>query len=160
MYSVNLFSIKTWKCFIFRAIGSITPASPLKNFFYRLGGIKVGKRVFIGSGVYFIDGFVDSLISLEDESVLSPRAILVAMAFPADSFLGRKFKLTKVGKVTIGKGAWLGAGTVVLPGISVGEGAITGANAVVTKNIPGLEVWVGVPAKKVKDVSDFGLLDG
>jgi maltose O-acetyltransferase len=159
MYSISLISIKFWKRYIFRAMGSIIPPSPVKNFFYRAGGIEIGKNVFIGSGVYFIDGFVDSLITLEDESVLSPRVTIIAMAYPANSFLGRKYKVTRIGKVTIGVGAWLGVGTVVLPGVSVGNGAITGANAVLSKNIPNLEVWVGVPAKKIKHVSEFGLLD-
>ena len=52
--------------------------------------------------------------------------------------------------VLIKKGAWIGAGATVLPGVSVGKYAIVGAGAVVTKDVPDYAVVLGAPAKVVK----------
>lgn len=52
--------------------------------------------------------------------------------------------------VTIKKGAWIGAGASVMPGVTVGEYAIVGASAVVTKDVPDYAVVVGNPAKVIK----------
>lgn len=53
--------------------------------------------------------------------------------------------------ITIGDGAWLGAGCIVLDGVTVGEGAVIGAGAVVTKDVPPYSVALGVPARVVRD---------
>jgi acetyltransferase-like isoleucine patch superfamily enzyme len=53
--------------------------------------------------------------------------------------------------VTIGDGAWLGAGCIVLDGVTVGAGAVIGAGAVVTKDVPPHSVALGVPARVVRD---------
>lgn len=52
--------------------------------------------------------------------------------------------------VLIQKGAWIGAGATILPGISIGKHAIVGAAAVVTKDVPDYAIVVGNPAKVVK----------
>jgi lipopolysaccharide O-acetyltransferase len=56
--------------------------------------------------------------------------------------------------VRIGNGCWIGERAVILPGVTIGEKAIIGANSVVTKDIPGYSIAVGMPAKVVK-VWDF-----
>jgi hypothetical protein len=53
--------------------------------------------------------------------------------------------------VSIGDNVWLGAGCVVLPGVTIAEGAVIGANSVVTRNVPAFEIWAGQPAQKVAD---------
>jgi len=51
--------------------------------------------------------------------------------------------------VIIGANVWIGCHVVILPGVTIGDHAIIGAGAVVTKNVPGGETWVGVPARKM-----------
>lgn len=51
--------------------------------------------------------------------------------------------------VVIGDNVWIGAGTIVLPGVSIGRGAIVGAGTVVTRNVPEGVVVVGVPARAI-----------
>lgn len=51
--------------------------------------------------------------------------------------------------ITLGDYVWLGCNVVVLKGVTIGSSAVVGAGAVVTKNIPGGEIWAGVPARLV-----------
>ena len=57
-------------------------------------------------------------------------------------------------KTLVCKGASIGAGSTLLPGLTIGENAMIGAGSMVTKNIPAGEVWVGNPAHFVKKVGD------
>jgi acetyltransferase-like isoleucine patch superfamily enzyme len=59
----------------------------------------------------------------------------------------------EVKEVEIGRGAWLGAHVIVLPGVRIGENAVVGAGAVVTRDIPDGEIWAGVPAKHLRSRS-------
>lgn len=52
--------------------------------------------------------------------------------------------------VTIGDDVWIGANSVILPGVTIGDGAIIGAGSVVTKNIESYDIVVGSPVKKIK----------
>lgn len=55
--------------------------------------------------------------------------------------------------IMIENNVWVGANATILKGVHIGEGAIIAAGAVVTKNVPAHEVWGGVPAKKIKSLS-------
>jgi len=155
----NIFNLFFIMRYFIRFFASFIPPIGFKSFLYSITGVNTGKNTFIGESVYFIDGFNDDLIFLEDESVLSPKVILVAMAQPGKSFLQYEYSVVKTGRIIIGKGAWIGAGAVILPGISIGKGAIVGANTVVTNNIPDYECWGGNPAKYIKSVKDFSKSD-
>ena len=65
---------------------------------------------------------------------------------------GCKFsKLEKRSPIKIGKGCWIGAGAILLPGVELGENTVVGAGAVVTKSFPeGSIVLVGVPARPLE----------
>lgn len=52
--------------------------------------------------------------------------------------------------VVIGNNVWCGANVTLMPGVRIGNNVVIGAGSVVTKNIPNDEIWVGVPAKKLK----------
>lgn len=53
-------------------------------------------------------------------------------------------------RVVIGNDVWIGANSVIMPGVTIGDGAVVGAGAVVTKDVPAYAIVVGVPAKIVK----------
>lgn len=54
----------------------------------------------------------------------------------------------------IGKGSLIGINAVILDGVKVGEGSIIGAGSIVTKDVPHRSLVVGIPARKVRDISD------
>lgn len=51
--------------------------------------------------------------------------------------------------ITVGDDVWFGAGSAVMPGVTIGTGAVIGAGAVVTRSVPPYEIWAGVPARKI-----------
>ena len=61
----------------------------------------------------------------------------------------------KIGNVIIGDNVFIGAETVVLPGVTIGDNCIIGANSTVSRNIPAGSVAVGSPARVVCSVSDY-----
>ena len=56
--------------------------------------------------------------------------------------------------VTIGNIVWIGANSVITKGVVIGDGAVIAAGAVVTKNVPAHEIWGGVPAKKIREITN------
>lgn len=140
--------------YILRLIANLIPPSGIKSALYRLSGIHIGKRVHISPGVYIADGYRSGLVELEDQVVLSPKVVLVPSSHPNTSYIAEVWQVSKVAKIRIEKGAWIGAGAVILPGVTIGEGAIVGANAVVTRDIPSFAIVAGVPAMQIGDVRD------
>ncbi len=76
-----------------------------------------------------------------------------------DNFMGRtEARLAAMKGPTIRRGARIGGGAVLLPGIEIGEEAFVGAGAVVAKDVPPRAVIVGNPARVIRDVPDEELL--
>ncbi|MBV9797713.1 MAG: N-acetyltransferase [Solirubrobacterales bacterium] len=109
---------------------------------YIEGDVVVGDRVTIKSGVYLWDG-----LRVEDDVFIGPQATFTNDPFPRSN-QGFVLAIT-----TIRRGATIGAGAVVLPGVTVGERAMVGAGAVVTKTVPDRAMVVGNPARVVRSVA-------
>lgn len=106
---------------------------------YVEGDVVLGDRVTVKSGVYLWDG-----LRIEDDVFIGPQATFTNDPFPRSK---QPFELTLT---TIGKGASVGAGAIVLPGVTIGERAMVGAGAVVTKDVPADVVVAGNPARVVR----------
>ena len=106
--------------------------------------VKIGNNVTIKCGVQVWDG-----IELEDNVMIGSNVTFTNDLYPRAKNPDWKLLPTKVCK-----GATIGAGSVILPGITIGEKAFVAAGSVVTKNVPAGELWVGNPAKFYKKV-DF-----
>jgi acetyltransferase-like isoleucine patch superfamily enzyme len=106
----------------------------------------IGKNVFINHGCSFLDL---GGITIEDDVLIGPQVKIVTENHPVDP---SNRKSLDVKSVHIGKNVWLGAGSIVLPGVTVGENSIVAAGAVVTKDVPANTIVGGVPAKHIKNI--------
>ena len=104
--------------------------------------IKIGNNVFINSNSLLM---ARGGITIEDDVMLAANVQLLSNNH--DEY-DRQVLLCK--PIHIKKGAWIGAGASILPGVTIGEYAIVGAGAIVTKDVGDYEVAVGVPTKVVK----------
>ena len=99
------------------------------------GGAVLGDRVTLKSGVYVWDG-----ITLEDDVFCGPNVTFANDRYPRSK---QPFNLERT---LVKKGASLGAGAVILPGVTIGERAMIGAGAVVTRDVDDDAKVVGNPA--------------
>ena len=106
--------------------------------------VLVGDNVTIKPGVQIWDG-----ITIEDHVFIGPN-----VTFTNDHFPKSKNTDFHLRKTLIKKGASIGANATILGGITLGEKCLVGAGSVVTKDIPANEVWVGNPAKYLKDIQE------
>jgi acetyltransferase-like isoleucine patch superfamily enzyme len=104
--------------------------------------VKIGNNVTVKSGVYLWDG-----IEIEDDVFIGPNVTFTNDKYPRSKQYPDKFLKTK-----IQKGASIGAGSVILGGITVGEKAMIGAGSLVVKDIPAGQLWMGSPAKYVRNI--------
>jgi acetyltransferase-like isoleucine patch superfamily enzyme len=106
---------------------------------YIEGDVIVGDRETIKSGVFLWDG-----LRVEDDVFIGPQATFTNDAVP------RSKQPFEVLETRLARGATIGAGAVILPGLTVGEGAFVGAGAVVTKDVPPDALVVGNPARVLR----------
>ena len=128
----------------------------LRLALYRAMGITIGHGVFVGLDTWLDDQFPE-LIVIEDEVVISFRVTVVVHddARRMDAILPGQADGT-VAPVILKRGCYLGAGSLILPGVTVGERAVVGAGAVVTRDVPPGKVVLGVPARVVRDIGPTG----
>jgi acetyltransferase-like isoleucine patch superfamily enzyme len=101
------------------------------------------------------DAYITAYSTLEDNVFIAPRVITTN-----DNFMGRTERRHALRKgPTIRRGARIGAGAVLCPAVEVGEEAFVGAGAVVVKDVPPRVVFVGNPARTLRDVSPDELSD-
>jgi len=106
--------------------------------------------VYIDDFAAFDHGF-PWLISIGDEAVISAGVRIVAHDGATKHWTG----YIRVGRVDIGRKAYVGAHAVVLPGVAIGDNAIIGAGSVVRQDVPPGAVVMGNPAVEVATVEEF-----
>jgi acetyltransferase-like isoleucine patch superfamily enzyme len=100
------------------------------------------------------DAYVTAYSTLEEDVFVAPCVVTTN-----DNYMGRTEKrLTQMKGPTIRRGARIGGGAILCPGIEVGEEAFVGAGAVVTKDVPARKVVIGSPARAIRDVPPEELL--
>ena len=115
----------------------VLPSLRVKNWLYRRLGMSVGPGVSWGLEAT-PDVFFPEMITIEEHVLIGYDATILCHEFLRDE--------TRVGPVKIEAGAMIGAGSIVLPGVTVGRGARVGANSLVTADVPPGKTVVGVPA--------------
>ena len=115
-----------------------------------------GAHVHFGKGVYanfnltMVD---DTHIYVGDYTMLGPNVTLATAGHPILPELrqqGYQYNMA----IHIGKNCWLGAGVIVMPGITIGDNTVIGAGSIVTKDIPANVVAVGNPCRVMREVNE------
>ena len=115
-----------------------------------------GRNVNFGNGVYanfnltLVD---DTHIYVGDYTMIGPNVTIATAGHPILPQL-RQQGLQYNMPVRIGRNCWLGAGVIVLPGVTIGDNVVVGAGSVVTKDLPSNVVAVGSPCRVLREVGE------
>lgn len=115
-----------------------------------------GKHVHFGKNVYanFNPTMVDDgHIYVGDYTMFAPGVIVATAGHPILPELRETVYQYNM-PVHIGKNCWIGAGAIILPGVTIGDQVVVGAGSVVTKDLPSNVVAVGNPCRVVREVNE------
>lgn len=113
-------------------------------------GVVIGKRCKISSHSFICEG-----VKIEDEVFIGHGVVFTNDKYPRATVEGGVLQTEtdwKVIETFVKKGASIGSGAVILPGVTIGEGAMVGAGAVVTKDVSSNTIVVGNPAHVVREI--------
>jgi maltose O-acetyltransferase len=139
----------------------------LRPVVLRLLGAQVGRRVHVsrsvtilsnrlvlGDRVYLNTGTVldnKAQLVIGDDVALAPGALITTAGHDLTDPRRRQGAVTAL-PTTVGRGTWIGARAVVLPGVTIGEGCVIAAGAVVNRDCTPHTLCAGVPARAVRDL--------
>ena len=112
--------------------------------------IHFGRNVVVNFGCKFID---DGDIFIGDDCMIGPGCIFATSIHPISPRL-RRYKIQRNKSIRLGSNVWLGAGAILMPGVTVGDNSIVGAGAVVTKDVEANTIVVGNPARVLRRITE------
>lgn len=118
-------------------------------------GVKIGNNCKLNGSPNW--GSEPYLISLGDHTEVSFDCAFITHDGATWGFRNQeRYKgVIRFGRIRVGDNVFIGARSVILPGVTIGDNSIIAAGAVVNKSIPANEVWGGVPAKYIMKVNDY-----
>ncbi len=114
------------------------------------GHVHFGKYVYGNFNLTMVD---DTHIYVGDYTMIGPNVTIASAGHPILPELREKGYQYNM-PVHIGKNCWIGAGSVILPGITIGDNTVIGAGSVVTKDIPENVVAVGNPCRVLREIGE------
>lgn len=112
--------------------------------------VHFGKNVYANFNLTLVD---DTHIYIGDFTMIGPNVTIATAGHPILPEL-REQAYQYNAPVHIGKNCWIGAGAVIVPGITIGDNVVVGAGSVVTKNLPDNVVAVGNPCRVLREVNE------
>lgn len=112
--------------------------------------VHFGKNVYANFGLTMVD---DTHIYVGDYTLFAPNVVVATAGHPIDPELrarGLQYNAT----VHIGKNCWIGAGALIMPGVTIGDNTVIGAGSVVTRDIPSGVVAVGNPCRVMREITE------
>ena len=154
--------IFAWIQGLTRVFGTMEePSLILPPFTVSFGShVNFGKWCFVNRGATFLD---DNHITFGDHVAVGPNVQFITATHPLRSedrikLMPDQFPPFEVVNIAyplhVGDFAWIGAGAIIMPGVTIGARAVVGAGSVVTKDVPSNMVVAGNPAKIMKSVDD------
>ena len=112
--------------------------------------VHFGKWIYANYNLTLVD---DTHIYVGDDTMFGPNVTIATAGHPiCPELRGRGLQFNM--PVRIGRNCWLGAGAIVMPGVTIGDNVVIGAGSVVTKDIPSNVVAVGNPCRVLREVGD------
>ncbi|MBO5859182.1 MAG: sugar O-acetyltransferase [Clostridia bacterium] len=109
-----------------------------------------GKCVYANFNLTLVD---DSHIYVGDYTMIAPNVVIATAGHPILPELREKQYQYNM-PVHIGRNCWIGAGALVMPGVTIGDNTVIGAGSVVTKDIPANVVAVGNPCRVLREINE------
>lgn len=121
-------------------------------FYANFGGhnCHFGKNIYVNYNLTCVD---DTHIYIGDYTMFGPNVTIATAGHPILPELRRKGLQYNM-EVHIGQNCWIGAGAIIMPGVTIGDNVVIGAGSVVTKDIPSNVVAVGNPCKVMREVGE------
>lgn len=113
--------------------------------------VQIGDNFYANFNLTLVD---DATITFGDNVMIAPNVTISTGTHPILPELRAKEYQYNL-PVTIKDGVWIGAGAVILPGVTIGENSVIGAGSVVTKDIPANVVAVGSPCRVLRVISEY-----
>lgn len=112
--------------------------------------VHFGKNVYANFGLTLVD---DTHIYVGDCTMFGPNVVVATAGHPILPELREKGLQYNM-PVHIGRNCWLGAGVIVMPGVTIGDNTVIGAGSVVTRDIPANVVAVGNPCRVMREIGE------
>lgn len=112
--------------------------------------VHFGKNIYANFNLTLVD---DTHIYAGDYTMFGPNVTVATAGHPIDPAL-REQGYQYNAPVRIGKNCWIGAGVIIVPGITIGDNVVVGAGSVVTKDLPDNVVAVGNPCRVLREVNE------
>ena len=112
--------------------------------------VHFGKNVYANFNLTMVD---DTHIYVGDFTMFAPNVTVATAGHPIDTAL-RERALQYNAPVHIGRNCWIGAGALIMPGVTIGDNTVIGAGSVVTKDIPAGVVAVGNPCRVMREIGE------
>lgn len=142
-------TVSRWKAmrnFVFIQMARYSPSLRFKNWIFRhVLGMKVGENTAFAL-MAMPDVFFPELITVGDDSIIGYNATILC-----HEYLTREYRL---GEVRIGSRVMIGAGSIILPGVSIGDGAVVGAGTVVVRDVAPGSFVAGSPMRVLRYPED------
>ena len=155
-----------FELWLLRVIG-LFPIHSLRVVFYRLAGVKIGKKAHLHIGTQF---FYPRGVSIGEGTIVGQNAFLDGraqltigrhvdiasdvMIYNSEHDINAEDFSAIVAPVEIGDYVFIGPRAIILPGVKIGKGAVVAAGAVVTKDVAEFEIVGGVPARTIGERRD------
>lgn len=137
-----------------KAIFSLMPTNSIRMLLLRLAGYYVGRDAYVPPDLKISDlGNRRLNLFIGDRVSIGPRVTLITDSSPNHSLLRKKYPLHS-GIIRIENDAWIGAGVIILPDVTIGQFSIVAAGSIVKKNVAPYTIVGGIPSKLIGHINE------
>ncbi len=137
---------------IARWIAAHHPDNRTRKTIFRATGVEVGAGAVLNPMLSISDSF-EKLVTIGERASIAQNVTIVADSAPNNSTLAQLASvqpLIKRAPVVLRNDCWIGAGVIILPGVTIGAQSIVGAGSVVTSDVPDRAIAAGAPARVIR----------